>query len=345
MASIRDKQMDYYHGAASLITALIVAPAWAFIDPVIDLRWWIWLVFALLVYGVVAALFQWALFDRDPRVSTIPGSRTVPQAVKVAVAARDAGRCRRCGSGTALQYDHVVPYSLGGRSDDPSNIQLLCGRCNRRKSNKSMGPPIRGVAAQPATAATRIRQTPSEDHPQGPRTVNPDRGGEVVDRFCGNCGRELNPGDRFCTSCGRPVRTMAVGPVPGSPGTSEGAAERSLFDSGEMNVLGGDRDVLTEEEVRGYLNRHTRGDFGIVPEQDREFNLENIAEENRGGGIAVGSKYPHPSGKVVRVVTSQWSAEDAAELEADLMNDGLGQREAHEYANRRASRVYLDDPA
>lgn len=81
-----------------------------------------------------------------------------------------------------------------------------------------------------------------------------------------------------------------------------------------------------------------------MPEQDREFNLENIARQTHGGGIAVGSKYPHPSGRVVRIVTAQSSAEDAAELEADLIDDGLGQREAHEYANRRSSRVYLDDP-
>lgn len=177
--------MDYYHGAASLITAVVVAPAWAFIDPVIDLRWWMWIVFALFVYGMVAALFQWALFDNDPRVSTIPGSRTVPQAVKLAVAARDAGRCRRCGSKTDLQYDHVVPYSLGGRSDDPSNIQLLCGRCNRRKSNKSIGLPIRGVAADSATATTQMRKTPSKGHLQGSRKVNQDRGGKMADRFCG----------------------------------------------------------------------------------------------------------------------------------------------------------------
>lgn len=103
-----------------------------------------WIVFALFVYSTIATLF-----GSDQRVSTIPGSRTVPQAVKRAVAARDAGSCRKCGSKTDLQYDHVVPYSLGGRSDDPSNIQLLCGRCNRRKSNKGMGAPIRDAAVVP----------------------------------------------------------------------------------------------------------------------------------------------------------------------------------------------------
>ena len=343
LASIRDRQMDHYHGAASLVAAVIVAPAWVLIDPVIDLRWWMWIIFALFVYGAVAALFQWALFDSDPRVSNVPGSRTVPQAVKVAVAARDGGRCRKCGSGSDLQYDHVVPYSLGGRSDEPSNIQLLCGRCNRRKGNRSMGPPIggnvaAGFAAPPA--ATRMESGPPTGQSWRERRANSNIGDGVADRFCGNCGGELRPGDRFCVGCGRPVRTTTADPGEGTV-AREG---RPLFDPGKMNVLEGDRDVLTEDEAQGFLARHARGDFGLISEQDREFNLENIGGQAYGGGIAVGSRYPHPSGKIVRVVTSQWSAEDAAELEADLVNDGLSRRDAHEYANRRSSRVYLDDP-
>ena len=68
-----------------------------------------------------------------------PRSRTIPQWVKIAVATRDGGKCRWCGSAYELQYDHVVPYSHGGSSDDVSNIQLLCGRCNRLKSNRYVG--------------------------------------------------------------------------------------------------------------------------------------------------------------------------------------------------------------
>ncbi len=341
--------MDHYHGAASLVTAVIVAPTWAFIDPIIDLRWWMWIIFTLLIYGIVAAVFQWALFDSDPRVSAVPGSRTVPQAVKVAVAARDGGRCRMCGSSADLQYDHVVPYSLGGRSDEPSNIQLLCGRCNRRKGNKSTGPPIVSPATRSATpaATARMWEKPSKSQLERSRKANPDRGGALADRFCGNCGQELGPGNRFCTGCGRPVNEAAAVPPPKNAGVVEGVRleGRPLFDPGEMNVIEGDRDVLTEEEVQGFLARHTRGDFGDISEWEREFNLESIEGQSFGGGIAVGSKYPHPSGKLVRVVTSQSSAEDAAELEADLIEDGLlSRREAHEYANKRKSRVYLEDP-
>jgi hypothetical protein len=59
-------------------------------------------------------------------------SRAIPQAVKVAVAARDGGRCRQCGSAEDIHFDHVIPYSRGG-ANTVANIQLLCGRCNRAK--------------------------------------------------------------------------------------------------------------------------------------------------------------------------------------------------------------------
>jgi hypothetical protein len=59
-------------------------------------------------------------------------TRTIPQDVKIAVAARDGGRCRQCGSTVDLHFDHVIPWSKGG-ANTVANIQLLCGPCNRRK--------------------------------------------------------------------------------------------------------------------------------------------------------------------------------------------------------------------
>lgn len=63
-------------------------------------------------------------------------TRHILQDVKVAVAARDGGRCRVCGSTRDLQYDHIIPFSRGGSSFDPANVQLLCGYHNRLKSNR-----------------------------------------------------------------------------------------------------------------------------------------------------------------------------------------------------------------
>jgi 5-methylcytosine-specific restriction endonuclease McrA len=38
-----------------------------------------------------------------------------------------------------LHYNHIVPYSRGGRSDDVNNIQLLCAKHNLRKGNRYVG--------------------------------------------------------------------------------------------------------------------------------------------------------------------------------------------------------------
>jgi HNH endonuclease len=56
----------------------------------------------------------------------------LPRDVRLAVWQRDRGRCRECGSGFDLQYDHVIPLALGGASG-VDNLQLLCGDCNRAK--------------------------------------------------------------------------------------------------------------------------------------------------------------------------------------------------------------------
>ena len=58
---------------------------------------------------------------------------------------RDNGRCRACGIGDvdALQCDHIVPESKGGKSS-LNNLQALCGVCNNRKGNTDIGElPIR----------------------------------------------------------------------------------------------------------------------------------------------------------------------------------------------------------
>ena len=62
--------------------------------------------------------------------------RCIPRAVRDQVFLRDGRACLACGARSDLQIDHVNPVSLGG-SDDPDNLQTLCGSCNRAKSNSS----------------------------------------------------------------------------------------------------------------------------------------------------------------------------------------------------------------
>ena len=54
---------------------------------------------------------------------------------------RDNHTCRYCSVSLAaephllLEVDHIIPVSRGGLST-PDNLQTLCWRCNRTKSNK-----------------------------------------------------------------------------------------------------------------------------------------------------------------------------------------------------------------
>ncbi len=63
-------------------------------------------------------------------------NRIIPPAVKVAVWKRDKGTCRVCGSIKNLHFDHIIPFSKGGSSTDPENIQILCAKCNLKKHDK-----------------------------------------------------------------------------------------------------------------------------------------------------------------------------------------------------------------
>ena len=49
------------------------------------------------------------------------------------------GKCKKCGTTVDIQVDHIVSTSnIGDYRDDVSNLQLLCRRCNSRKSKKHM---------------------------------------------------------------------------------------------------------------------------------------------------------------------------------------------------------------
>lgn len=61
--------------------------------------------------------------------------RLIPSSVKLEVWKRDHGRCARCGALSGLHFDHIIPYSKGGSSKSPSNIQILCVRHNLAKSD------------------------------------------------------------------------------------------------------------------------------------------------------------------------------------------------------------------
>ena len=61
--------------------------------------------------------------------------KRIPENVRIAVWRRDSGKCAKCGSRKNLEYDHIIPVSEGG-GYTARNIELLCQKCNREKSNK-----------------------------------------------------------------------------------------------------------------------------------------------------------------------------------------------------------------
>jgi Holliday junction DNA helicase RuvB len=61
-----------------------------------------------------------------------PGRDSIPSEVRREVWRRDGGKCARCGSRENLEYDHIIPVSMGG-SSTARNIELLCETCNRSK--------------------------------------------------------------------------------------------------------------------------------------------------------------------------------------------------------------------
>jgi hypothetical protein len=74
-----------------------------------------------------------------------PDSRHIPAEVKRAVYIRDRGRCafagqgRRCGERAFVEFHHVVPFAIGGRST-LENIQLRCRAHNDYEAQRFFGP-------------------------------------------------------------------------------------------------------------------------------------------------------------------------------------------------------------
>ena len=61
------------------------------------------------------------------------GKRFIKALVKKEVYERDHGRCTRCRGTYKLEYDHILPYAMGGKST-VENLRLLCFSCNQRRS-------------------------------------------------------------------------------------------------------------------------------------------------------------------------------------------------------------------
>ena len=82
--------------------------------------------------------------DSRPKAPRVVETRFIPRWIKSKVYRRDGGRCvyvspegRRCEARHSLEYDHILPWARGGRSDDPANIRLLCRAHNQWAAEKA----------------------------------------------------------------------------------------------------------------------------------------------------------------------------------------------------------------
>jgi 5-methylcytosine-specific restriction endonuclease McrA len=73
-----------------------------------------------------------ALTQSDSAIPDITNNRFISVEVRREVWRRDQGKCVNCGSQQRLEFDHMIPVTMGGAST-ARNVQLLCEGCNRTK--------------------------------------------------------------------------------------------------------------------------------------------------------------------------------------------------------------------
>ena len=96
------------------------------------------IIFVFWVLGTFAEGYEEKNRKKKPERTTFDNKQKrnhIPTHVKREVWRRDQGKCAYCGSQERLEFDHIIPVSKGG-SNTARNVQLLCEKCNRSKSNK-----------------------------------------------------------------------------------------------------------------------------------------------------------------------------------------------------------------
>ena len=73
-----------------------------------------------------------AQLDFVESVSADDQRKPIADEIKVAVWRRDGGRCVVCKANANLEFDHIIPVSMGG-ANTFRNLQILCANCNRSK--------------------------------------------------------------------------------------------------------------------------------------------------------------------------------------------------------------------
>jgi len=104
---------------------------------------------------------------RNTQNVPIKNSRYIPRKVKEIVYKRANGECENCNSTHNLEYEHIIPFAMGG-TNDLSNIKIFCKSCNQRKAIKDFGLEKMDQylnPRQPHPSRTEILRKPIKDSP------------------------------------------------------------------------------------------------------------------------------------------------------------------------------------
>ncbi|MDM8008717.1 MAG: HNH endonuclease signature motif containing protein [Phycisphaerae bacterium] len=82
------------------------------------------------IYEAAVKKANQTLVDRGAGLPT----RHIPRDVRQRVWQKYNGACANCGDTQYLEFDHIIPVAKGG-SNSEANVQLLCRRCNLKKSD------------------------------------------------------------------------------------------------------------------------------------------------------------------------------------------------------------------
>jgi len=88
------------------------------------------------IFGHVCPVYVVAEpFTETKELRTI--SRSIPREVQLRVCRRDNNVCQLCAKNVLdkdIHFDHIIPWSKGGSSDE-NNIRILCKKCNLERSD------------------------------------------------------------------------------------------------------------------------------------------------------------------------------------------------------------------
>ncbi len=87
----------------------------------------------LLEAGIKSLLISLAEHDyHDGQDIMEIDTRYIPDLVRQELFERDGYKCKKCGSTSHLELDHIIPFSRGGATS-ARNLQVLCRTCNCKK--------------------------------------------------------------------------------------------------------------------------------------------------------------------------------------------------------------------